>query len=72
MAEVAAHVTDHVLPHLPVVSTALSGNEVAEWLRLSGRAAGPASSVVELVGQRRVEYEDWDWFGLGVKRLSCA
>ncbi len=31
--------------------------EVAEWLSLSDRAAGPAPSVVELVGQRLVEYE---------------
>ena len=40
-------------------------DEVAERLRLSGRAAGPASSVVELVGQGRVEHEHGDWFGLG-------
>ena len=39
--------------------------EVAKWLRLSGRAAGPAPSVVVLVGHRLVEYEHGDWFGLG-------
>ncbi len=39
--------------------------EVAKWLRLSGRAAGPASSVVVLVWQGLVEHELWDWFGLG-------
>ena len=38
---------------------------MAERLRLSGRAAGPASSVVELVGQGLVEHEHGDWFGLG-------
>ena len=38
---------------------------MAKWLRLSGRAAGPASSVVVLVGQGLVEHELWDWFGLG-------
>ena len=27
---------------------------------------------VVLVGQGLVEHELWDWFGLGVKRLSCA
>ena len=46
--------------------------EVAKWLRLSGRAAGPAPSVVVLVGQGLVEHEVRDWLGLGVKRLSCA
>ena len=38
---------------------------MAKWLRLSGRAAGPAPSVVVLVGQGRVEHEVRDWFGLG-------
>ena len=38
---------------------------MAERLRLSGRAAGPAPSVVELVGQRLIEHEHGDWFGLG-------
>ena len=38
---------------------------MAERLRLSGRAARPAASVVELVGQRLVEHEVWDWFSLG-------
>ena len=33
---------------------------------------GADVSVVELVGQGLVEHELWDWFGLGVKRLSCA
>ncbi len=32
---------------------------------VSGRAAGPAPSVVVLVGQGRVEHEVRDWFGLG-------
>ena len=44
-------------------------DEVAEWLSLAGEAS---PSVVELVGQRRVEHEVRYWFGLGVKRLSCA
>ena len=35
---------------------------MAEWLSLSGEAS---SSVVEVVGQRRVEHEHGDWFGLG-------
>ena len=39
--------------------------EVAEWLRLPGRTAGGSPSVVELVGQRRVEHEVWDPLGLG-------
>ena len=37
-------------------------DEVAEWLSLAGEAS---PSVVELVGQRRVEHEHGDWFGLG-------
>ena len=43
-------------------------NEVAERLRLPGRAAGPASSGVELVGQGLVEYEHGDW----VPHLRCV
>ena len=39
--------------------------EVAKWLSLSGRTAGADVSVVELVGQRLIEHELWDWFGLG-------
>ena len=35
---------------------------MAEWLSLSGEAS---PSVVELVGQRLIEQEFWDWFGLG-------
>ena len=38
---------------------------MAERLRLSGRAAGPAPAVVVLVGQGLVEHEHGDWFGLG-------
>ena len=38
---------------------------MAEWLSLSGRTAGADVSVVELVGQRLIEHELWDWFGLG-------
>ena len=37
-------------------------NEVAEWLSLAGEAR---PSVVEVVGQRLIEHELWDWFGLG-------
>ena len=37
-------------------------DEVAEWLSLAGEAR---PSVVEVVGQRLVEHELWDWFGLG-------
>jgi hypothetical protein len=40
--------------------------EVAEWLSLAGE---DSPSVVEVVGQRRVEHEVRDWLGLGVKRL---
>ena len=39
--------------------------EVAEWLRLPGRTAGGSPSVVELVGQRRVEHEVRYGLGLG-------
>ena len=39
--------------------------EVAEWLRLSGGVAWGKASVGELVGQRRVEHEVRDGFGLG-------
>ena len=35
---------------------------MAEWLSLAGEAR---PSVVEVVGQRLVEHELWDWFGLG-------
>ena len=38
---------------------------MAKWLSLSGRTAGADVSVVELVGQRLIEHELWDWFGLG-------
>ena len=43
-------------------------DEVAERLRGSGRAAGPAPSVVELVGQGLVEYGHGDW----VPHLRCV
>ncbi len=36
-------------------------DEVTEWLSLAGEAS---PSVVEIVGQRRVERELWDRFGL--------
>ena len=41
-------------------------NDIGISTALSGQPGGEASpSVVELVGQRLVEHELWDWFGLG-------
>ena len=39
--------------------------EVAEWLCVSGQTSGGGPSGVELVGQRLIEHEVRDWFGLG-------